>query len=87
MFCFHGVLVSPGSSHIYYANKLHTVLPSYIHVSAHGTFTWSHTLLMLPGEDMTLEGRRQLALFLVRKYSIVIYALNLSVYSCFSRLV
>lgn len=29
-------------------------------------YTWSHPLLMLPGEDMTLEGRRQLALFLVR---------------------
>lgn len=28
---------------------------------------WSDTLLMLLGEDMAVEGRRQLAIFLVRK--------------------
>lgn len=37
----------------------------------------SDALLMLPGEDMTLEGRRQLALFLVRKSSAVISVLHL----------
>lgn len=43
-------------------------LPSLGSLSRHSALTLSLSLLlMVPGEGMTLEGRRQLALFLVRK--------------------
>lgn len=88
MFCFHGVLVSPGVFHIYYANELHILFTTLIHTYMYhlSAFTWSYTFL--PGEDMTAEGRRQLALFLVRRsFVIIIHALRFSVNSCFSCLV
>lgn len=63
---------------------LHTAPPcTYGCIPPQYFFKVSHTLL-LPGEDMTLEGRRQLALFLVRLLSVCSVS---SVYSCFSCLV
>lgn len=57
----------PGPFIIYKSNKQLTVLPSYMYHLTVLFFFNMVSLLMSPGEDMTLEGRRQLALFLVRK--------------------
>lgn len=63
---------------------LHAALPyTYGCIPSQYFCKVSHTLLMT-GEDMTLEGRRQLALFLVRLLSVCSIS---GVYSCFSCLV
>lgn len=69
-----------GPLHIYKANRLHTYMCLPVHAGLA-----SHTVLCLfPGEDMDSDGRRQLALFLVR--SLVIHALKLCVCSFLSGL-